>query len=977
MKKHKHILPYHKTLPKFNGGGILSGQSVKYSQNPTKAAEMDKDGDGVIGINELGNINPNLNLPEGKGHDMLDTTSWIDPTPISDWSNASAYLAEGDKANAALYGAMGFLPSVLGKVAKKPLTWLTKKIFKNNVIENTVKQNVKQVIPDWSTGVTNYNPKDFLTNPKIKAEYIKSGKWSEARKNALLNMKDQGKYLDDIGFDAKTLKGENIVFHGVSGGRSLVEVALPNGRTQLMYKSTDMSGKGVGDLWQPYGGHSYNQYWDDGVLRKSDNWFIKDGGYENFYDSKSYKDIATSLDQHMVEQAWDMSDQVIMKNIDGNMVKTFPYAKPKEFGGERTTALRNFMYDEKRDKPFANIGMETMGTEIDAGNVRNNMLDDQTKSILNKIETDWNLKDQEKRNNVTSNQTNQAEDFITNANQPIYMPLSKYSESITLGTEDIDNPFRYISYGNKNKNSDTNKKYVDNIILNNDIQKVKQFDKEADLTLSTYEGEENWDNYNFADFNDVVKIQKELVNNGYDIGDYNNNYVDKTIELKYKDKGIDAKFGNKTKKAWFDFQLNKLNLQNKKTLTASYYSDLKNSNDSDWKFNKKASKGEKFNYSNAINTKYNQSERINWIESFDGVLSKNERDKTEEILNFMDTVIPQLANDMLIEADHNWISNTVYGMVKENIPINLDKINPEVLKYFDIDKTNIQEDDKKLALLTAYNVMNNYSKIKQHLSENPNEDIKEEEIRDMATFRLGKKYSDRRNDEYTDEEILKHQLITANNLTRILEGESPSNRNKILSTDNAQEIMNNAQNALNISSENSESISPNISTVKKNIKDTKLSTVGGEIEIPKYKGKYAKYGYEYDNQKQAEKTYKEGGDIDPKLEKALLGKGWIKKREEKETKKPDWSKIPPHIMINSIDTKFMKRGGNYPDMKTKIKIYDDYLNGIFDNMDNQDHKNKAKKIVNKLNRFYMYDARENRQHVFDYMKAQLDKLKNK
>ena len=60
-----------------------------------------------------------------------------------------------------------------------------------------------------------------------------------------------------------------------------------------------------------------------------------------------------------------------------------------------------------------------------------------------------------------------------------------------------------------------------------------------------------------------------------------------------------------------------------------------------------------------------------------------------------------------------------------------------------------------------------------------------------------------------------------------------------------------------------------------------------------------------------------------------------------------------------------------------IKIYDDYLNGVFDNMDNQDHKKKAKKIINKLNRFYMYDARDNNQHVFDYMKSQLDNLKNK
>ena len=107
-----------------------------------------------------------------------------------------------------------------------------------------------------------------------------------------------------------------MVFHGVDDGRSVVEVALPDGRTQLFYKSTDMSKKGVGDMWQPYGGHSYHP-------STTDDWFIKDAGYENFYDSKSYKDIATELDRHMIEQGWDMSDQIVM--IDGK--PTYPYRK--------------------------------------------------------------------------------------------------------------------------------------------------------------------------------------------------------------------------------------------------------------------------------------------------------------------------------------------------------------------------------------------------------------------------------------------------------------------------------------------------------------------------------------------------------------------------------------------------------------------------------------------------------------------------
>ena len=46
-------------------------------------------------------------------------------------------------------------------------------------------------------------------------------------------------------------------------------------------------------VWQPYGGHA------DVSGRKG--WFIKDKGYENFYDSKSFRDIAGNLDRIAVQ----------------------------------------------------------------------------------------------------------------------------------------------------------------------------------------------------------------------------------------------------------------------------------------------------------------------------------------------------------------------------------------------------------------------------------------------------------------------------------------------------------------------------------------------------------------------------------------------------------------------------------------------------------------------------------------------------
>ena len=230
-----------------------------------------------------------------------------------DAKNTIKSAVEGRYGDAALNAAGLMIPFVPGKVLVKGKNAI-KGLFKKGSKE-TAEKVVKEM-PEWSKGKTSYNPENFLTDPKVREEYIKSGKWNEAIDNALKGMKNQGKHLDEIGFDAKTLRGENMVFHGVDDGRSVVEVALPDGRTQLFYKSTDMSKKGVGDMWQPYGGHSYHP-------STTDDWFIKDAGYENFYDSKSYKDIATELDRHMIEQGWDMSDQIVM--IDGK--PTYPYRK--------------------------------------------------------------------------------------------------------------------------------------------------------------------------------------------------------------------------------------------------------------------------------------------------------------------------------------------------------------------------------------------------------------------------------------------------------------------------------------------------------------------------------------------------------------------------------------------------------------------------------------------------------------------------
>ena len=129
------------------------------------------------------------------------------------------------------------------------------------------------------------------------------------------NMKRIGQDLDKMNFKASDLSGESVKFHGVKHGRSVVEVKLPNGESQLFYKSSGLAnkpGSGVGGttegMWQPYGGHANTS--------QSDNWFIKDKGYEDFYGSESFRDISGNLDRIAAEEGYDITKQASKSNVN-------------------------------------------------------------------------------------------------------------------------------------------------------------------------------------------------------------------------------------------------------------------------------------------------------------------------------------------------------------------------------------------------------------------------------------------------------------------------------------------------------------------------------------------------------------------------------------------------------------------------------------------------------------------------------------
>ena len=220
----------------------------------------------------------------------------------------------------------------------------TKNIAKE-VVENTVKvaDNVK---PSWSGGVTNY------------------GRSPQGIQDALSAMKAQGKRLDEIGFNVDDVIAPNVINHGNKYGRQIAEVALPNGQSQLFYKSSGLAGKrGAGKtgttegLWQPYGGHA--------STGATDNWFIKDAGYENFYNSNSFKGIANKLDE--IESGWDMSKQVLKSKLKYGGIPKAQTGGPSwdpEVGVDLGTIKESV---KGRGQRIADIASSMEANEVDGG----------------------------------------------------------------------------------------------------------------------------------------------------------------------------------------------------------------------------------------------------------------------------------------------------------------------------------------------------------------------------------------------------------------------------------------------------------------------------------------------------------------------------------------------------------------------------------------------------------------------------------
>jgi len=258
---------------------------------------------------------------------------------LIDAKNAIKDFVNKDYGGAALNMAGFFLPFIPGGVIKsggKYIMDYLKKMPGVDAFLKSGKKMTKEQQVDFKKGFAESNGNPIVggvggntldpriktgVNPKTGYKYdqefmdldnpVPSFNRQQLMEVEIPKMKTLGKSLDDSNFDASSLTKDNITFKGRSGGRTIVEVDLGNGQKQLFYKSTGSAGKsgsGIGGttegLWQPYGGHQKNA--GGGV---GPGWFGKDGGYEDWYKSKSYRDISGNLDKLSTEKGVNLNLQ--------------------------------------------------------------------------------------------------------------------------------------------------------------------------------------------------------------------------------------------------------------------------------------------------------------------------------------------------------------------------------------------------------------------------------------------------------------------------------------------------------------------------------------------------------------------------------------------------------------------------------------------------------------------------------------------
>jgi len=223
---------------------------------------------------------------------------------VNDARSAYKGLSEGDYTQAGL-GLLSFIPG-FGEVRK---------------VSNTV-----DVAADANRAVNtaqNVNKGLEFSGPQL--HYAKD-------KDVVIGaLTQRGKNWDNLGANgAEFLHPDMIHYHGTYSGRPLVEVKMPDGSSEMFYKSSGWAGKAgegtdgtTAGMWQVYGGHAGD----------ANNWFIKDKNYINYYGSKTFADMAKNMDNALMNKynlstTSDLDNAFNFQNRFGNQNSYTPIPLP-------------------------------------------------------------------------------------------------------------------------------------------------------------------------------------------------------------------------------------------------------------------------------------------------------------------------------------------------------------------------------------------------------------------------------------------------------------------------------------------------------------------------------------------------------------------------------------------------------------------------------------------------------------------------
>ena len=254
-----------------------------------EGGELDKNA--LSGVKNILSAVGDVTSAPARGLTYLATGKYQDPSEAMGITNPYGAFATDlvlDPMN--LVGA-GLLKLASGPSKLSKVTKAAGKLSKAADVASTAK-NYKS--PDIKLDPNKFpGPKNIPINPK---------QFNQAVKSTLSALTERGQKLDQVTGGKFNVTPDDIHYHGTFAARPIVEVKTPHG-SEYFYKSTGWGGKKEVDpgQWQVFG------QWMDapaGTVKPNsvNDWFVKGKGFDQFYGSQSFGNVANSLDDALIKK---------------------------------------------------------------------------------------------------------------------------------------------------------------------------------------------------------------------------------------------------------------------------------------------------------------------------------------------------------------------------------------------------------------------------------------------------------------------------------------------------------------------------------------------------------------------------------------------------------------------------------------------------------------------------------------------------